>query len=144
MKLGPKNEEEKGKENEEEKATGTIIEVTVRKPEKENKVAEKKEKPLKGGLVLVRMREMEKNWFAHKYLIPLTNLGLGENADKKEILDRLNDPKSVPEKNTRDLISEFEKDYDGVVFDGKFNRTQYKTKRFKPHAKGMQVKRKAF
>ncbi len=139
--MGPKKEEEK---QEEEKATGTIIEVIIRKPEKENKVAEKKEKPLKAGLVLVRMREMEKNWFAHKYLIPLANLGLGENADKKEILDRLNDPKNVPEKNTRDLIAEFEKDYDGVVFDGKFNRTQYKTKRFKPHAKGMQVKRKAF
>ncbi len=139
--MGPKKEEEK---QEEEKATGTIIEVTIRKPEKENKVAEKKEKPLKAGLVLVRMREMEKNWFAHKYLIPLANLGLGENADKKEILDRLNDPKSIPEKNTRDLIAEFEKEYDGVVFDGKFNRTQYKTKRFKPHAKSMQVKRKAF
>ncbi len=144
MKVAPKNEEQKGKEQEEEKATGTIIEVIIRKPKKENKVAEKKEKPLKAGIVLVREREMEKNWFAHKYLIPLANLGLGEDADKKDILDRLNDPKKVQEKNTRELIAEFEKDYDGVVFDGKFNRTQYKTKRFKPHAKAMQVKRKSF
>ncbi len=107
-------------------------------------MAEKKEKPLKAGIILIRMREMEKNWFAHKYLIPLANLGLGENANKKEILDRLNDPRNVPEKNTRELIAEFEREYDGVVFDGKFNRTQYKTKRFKPHAKAMQVKRKSF
>ncbi len=138
--MGSKKEAEK----KEATSTGTVIEITIRKPEKENKIAEKKEKPLKAGLVLVRMREMEKNWFAHKYLIPLANLGLNEDADKKEILDRLNDPKSIPEKNTREILAEFEKDYDGVVFDGKFNRTQYKTKRFKPHAKAMQVKRKAF
>ncbi len=138
--MGPKKEEQQ----KEEETSGTIIEITIRKPEKENKVAEKKEKPLKAGIVLVRVREMEKNWFAHKYLIPLANLGLGEDADKKDILDRLNNPKDIPEKNTRELIAEFEKDYDGVVFDGKFNRTQYKTKRFKPHAKAMQVKRKAF
>ncbi len=144
MKVGSKKEEQQEKEQKEKNATGTIIEVIIRKPEKENKVAERKEKPLKGGLVLVRVREMEKNFFAHKYLIPLANLGLGEEADKKDILDRLNDPKNVPEKNTRELIAEFEKDYDGVVFDGKFNRTQYKTKRFKPHAKGMQVKKKSF
>ena len=131
-------------EEQERKVSGTIIEVTIRKPEKENKIAEKKEKALKGGIVMVRMRELEKNWFTHKYLIPLANLGLGEDADKKEILDRLNDPKNIPEKNTRELIAEFERDYDGVTFDGKFNRTQYKTKRFKPHAKAMQVKRKAF
>ncbi len=144
MKVGSKKEEQQEKEQKEKNATGTIIEIIIRKPAKENKVAERKEKPLKAGIVLVRMREMEKNFFAHKYMIPLANLGLGEDADKKEILDRLNDPKSVPEKNTRELIAEFEKEYDGVVFDGKFNRTQYKTKRFKPHAKAMQVKRKSF
>ncbi|OLS13601.1 MAG: hypothetical protein RBG13Loki_2777 [Promethearchaeota archaeon CR_4] len=129
---------------EEENLIGTIIEVTIRKPKNEKKIAEKKEKALDRGIVLIRLREMEKNWFTHKYRIPLANLGLGENADKKEILDRLNDPKSVAEKNTREIIAEFSREYDGVVFDGKFNRTQYRTKRFKPHAKTMQVKRKAF
>jgi len=133
----------KAEPSDEENASGTVIEVTIRKAV-EKKIAEKKEKALERGIVLVRVREMEKNWFAHKYRIPLANLGLGEDADKKQILDRLNDPKSVSEKNTRELIAEFNREYDGVVFDGKFNRTQYRTKRFKPHAKAMQVKRKAF
>jgi hypothetical protein len=138
-----KDDKKKDDKQDSGKTQGTIIEVTIRKVE-EKKIAEKKEKPLKMGIVEVRIREMEKQWKAHKYLIPLANLGLPEDADKEDILKRLNDPKSVTEKNTRELVTEFDREYDGVVFDGKFNRTQYRTKRFKPHAKAMQVKRKAF
>lgn len=122
--------------------TGTLIEVTIRKI-KVSDIAEKKTKPLKGGITLVRVRKTEKKFFTHKYLVPLTNLGLDEHADKKAILDRLNDPKNILEKNTRDLVASWGREYDGVIFDGRFNRTQYRTKRFKPRMKAIQVKRKA-
>src|SRR5271157_4980863 len=110
-----------------EKATGTIIEVTIRKI-KESDIAEKKVKPLKGGIKQVRVRKSGKNFFTNKFLVPIANLGLDEEADKKAILDRLNTPKNIPEKNTRELVAAWEREYEGVLFDGKFNRTQYRTK----------------
>ncbi|MHA1264167.1 MAG: hypothetical protein ACTSRS_02940 [Candidatus Helarchaeota archaeon] len=92
------------------------------------------------NIVRVRgLHKKEKNWLTLAYRIPLDNLGLEEKASKKEILDRLLNPSTLLNKDTKILLSKLQDQY-GVIKPRGREKFEYKTERFKKKWK-MKVRR---
>lgn len=92
------------------------------------------------GIVRVRgLHKKEKSWLTLCYTIPIANLGLEENADKKEILDKLLNPYSIINKDTKSLLIKLLNEYGPIKPKGR-DRLEYKTERFKKKWK-MKVRR---
>ncbi len=84
-----------------------------------------------GGSIRSRgLLKKEKQWTTFSYMIPIQNLGLDEEADKKEILDRLLNPYPIVNKDTKSLIMKLLDQYGPIKSKGR-NKLEYKTERFK-------------
>ena len=72
----------------------------------------------------------EKIWTTLSYKIPLKNFGLEEEAEGKEILERLLNPYSIINKDTKNLLEKLLDQYGSIKEKGR-DRLEYKTERFK-------------
>lgn len=92
------------------------------------------------GILRVRgLHKKEKRWLTLSYMIPISNLGIGENADKKEILDKLLNPSYIVNKDTKSLLIKLQEQYGPIKPKGR-DKLEYKTERFKKKWK-MKVRR---
>ena len=71
----------------------------------------------------------EKTLTTLSYKIPIKSLGLEENADKKTILDRLLNPATILNKDTKGILMKILDQYGDIKEKG--SRLEYKTERFK-------------
>jgi hypothetical protein len=83
-------------------------------------------------------------WYTHGYLIDLKNLRLNykEIKDKKQIQDVLLNPNVVAHQPTKKLLISMEKDYGGILPDGR-DKLLWRTEKFKKFKDPYAVKRKA-
>ena len=81
----------------------------------------------------------EKTLTTLSYKIPIKSLGLEENADKKTILDRLLNPVTILNKDTKSVLMKLLDQYGDIKEKGR-DRLEYKTERFKKKWK-MKVRR---
>ncbi|HUX99684.1 MAG TPA: hypothetical protein VMV49_09035 [Candidatus Deferrimicrobium sp.] len=85
----------------------------------------------KGEIVRVKgLLKKEKTWTTSSYMIQLKTLGLEENADSKEIIDRLLNPASIINKDAKALLMKLADQYGAIKQKGR-DRLEYKTERFK-------------
>jgi hypothetical protein len=80
----------------------------------------------------------EKTLTTLSYKIPIKSLGLEENADKKTILNRLLNPATILNKDTKSILMKILDQYGDIKEKG--SRLEYKTERFKKKWK-MKVRR---
>ncbi|MDD1778032.1 MAG: hypothetical protein LUQ65_07660 [Candidatus Helarchaeota archaeon] len=81
----------------------------------------------------------EKTLTTLSYKIPIKSLGIEENADKKTILDKLLNPVSILNKDTKAVLMKLLDQYGDIKEKGR-DRLEYKTERFKKKWK-MKVRR---
>ena len=81
----------------------------------------------------------EKTLTTFAYKIPIKNLGLEENADKKVILEKLLHPEAILNKEAKSLLMKLLDQYGAIKEKGR-DRLEYKTERFKKKWK-MKVRR---
>jgi len=81
----------------------------------------------------------EKTLTTLAYKIPIKNLGLEENADKKTILDKLLHPNTILNKDAKSILMKLLDQYGTIKEKGR-DRLEYKTERFKKKWK-MKVRR---
>jgi hypothetical protein len=72
----------------------------------------------------------EKTLTTLSYKIPIKSLGIEENADKKTILDKLLNPVSILNKDTKAVLMKLLDQYGDIKEKGR-DRLEYKTERFK-------------
>ncbi|MFX1293484.1 MAG: hypothetical protein ACFFD2_01305 [Promethearchaeota archaeon] len=109
---------------------GTYIMIYIHDPKQMSKT---KDNILSKSSGILRVRgflKKEKKWTTLSYMIPIKNLGLEENADKKEIYDKLLNPYSIINKDTKGLLQKLLDQYGPIKGKGR-NRLEYKTERFK-------------
>ena len=83
------------------------------------------------GIIRVRgLDKKEKRWLTLSYMIPINNLGVEEEADKKVILDKLLNPNTIVNKETKSLLTKLLNAYGPIKPKGR-DRCEYKTERFK-------------
>lgn len=83
------------------------------------------------GILRVRgFLKKDKAWTTLSYMIPIKNLGLEEEADKKEILKKLLDPYTIINKDTKSLLIKLLDQYGPIKEKGR-ERLEFKTERFK-------------
>ena len=97
-------------------------------------VTDLKMKDLTEGLLELRVHSTNEHfpkWYTHGYLIALPNLRLSyKNVKKKEqILDVLTNPNRIKQPVTKQLISKLDKDFGGIISDGK--KLFFRTEKFK-------------
>jgi hypothetical protein len=120
----------KDKEQEDEIDKITFVTVYIHDPKQ---VSETMTNVLSKSSKIIRVRgkdKKEKRWLTLSYMIPIENLGLREEAKKKSILDKLLNPYSILNKETKTLLSKIQDQY-GVIKPKGRNRLEYKTERFK-------------
>ena len=108
----------------------TYITIYIHEPKQ---ITETKDNVISKSSGNVRVRgfhKKEKRWLTLSYMIPITNLGVEESADKKEILDKLLNPNSIINKDTKSLLVKLLEQYGPIKQKGR-DRLEYKTERFK-------------
>ncbi|MHA1277863.1 MAG: hypothetical protein ACTSQI_08435 [Candidatus Helarchaeota archaeon] len=116
------------KENKNEKIT--YVSIYIHDPKL---ISETKENTLSKSSGIIRTRGLlkkEKQWTTLSYMIPIQNLGIDENTEKREILERLLNPYSIINKETKNLIIKLLNQYGPIKSKGR-NKLEYKTERFK-------------
>lgn len=81
----------------------------------------------------------EKKLITLAYKIPIKNLGLEENADKKAIIEKLLHPDTILNKDAKTILMKLLDQYGTIKEKGR-DRLEYKTERFKKKWK-MKVRR---
>jgi len=81
-------------------------------------------------------------WYTHGYLIAIPNLRLNYKDIKKkeQILDVLTNPNRIKQPFTKQLISKLDKDFGGIISDGK--KLFFKTEKFKKKKDPFKVRMK--
>ena len=113
----------------EEKNSTTFVEIFIHEPKQ---IVETKDNTLSKSSSIIRVRGLhkkEKRWLTLSYKIPISNLGLEEDSDKKQILDKLLNPFSIMNKETKGLLTKLLDQYGPIK--PKKGRLEYKTERFK-------------
>jgi hypothetical protein len=116
--------------NQKDEKKGTYVTIYIHNPKL---ISETKDNVISKSGGIIRSRgflKKEKQWTTFSYMIPIENLGLDENADKKEILDRLLNPYPIVNKDTKSLIMKLLDQYGPIKSKGR-NKLEYKTERFK-------------
>lgn len=116
------------KSKNEEKITYVIIFI-----HEEKQMSEIKDNTLSKSSGIVRVRgflKKDKAWTTLAYKIPISNLGLGEDSDKKEILDRILNPYQIINKEIKSLLDKLLDQYGPIRAKGR-DKLEYKTERFK-------------
>lgn len=99
------------------------------------------------GVVEVRVHTTDEKlpkWFTAGYLIDgsLLAFDFSKKYKKADLLRHIADSSNIKERQTKKLFESFEKDFGGVISDGRKDQ-YFKTKKFKKTKDYMQVKRKA-
>ena len=108
-------------------------------------VVDLKMKDLTEGLLELRVSSTNEHfpkWYTHGYLISLPNLRLNYKDIKKkeQILDVLTNPNRIKQPITKQLISKLDKDFGGILSDGK--KLFFKTEKFKKSKDPFKVRMK--
>jgi len=108
-------------------------------------VVDLKMKDLTDGLLELRVSSTNEHypkWYTHGYLISLPNLRLSYKTVKKkeQILDILTNPNRIKQPVTKQLISKLDKDFGGIISDGK--KLFFRTEKFKKSKDPFKVRMK--
>ena len=108
-------------------------------------VVDLKMKDLTDGLLELRVSSTNEHypkWYTHGYLISLPNLRLSYKSVKKkeQILDILTNPNRIKQQVTKQLISKLDKDFGGIISDGK--KLFFRTEKFKKSKDPFKVRMK--
>ncbi len=117
----------------------TYITIYIHEPKQ---ISETKNNTLSKSSGIIRVRGLnkkEKQWLTLSYKIPMKNLGIEEGAGKKVILEKLLNPYSIINKDTKGLLTKLLDQYGPIKSKGR-DRLEYKTERFKKKWK-MKVRR---
>ncbi len=99
------------------------------------------------GILKIRVHTLNEKlpkWFTHGYIIDGLNLGFDfskKRVKKKALLRHLDEPRNIRDPETRRLIDQFHKDFDGIV-SHKRKWPYFKTQRFKKRKNYMKMTRK--
>jgi exonuclease V gamma subunit len=109
-------------------------------------IVDLKIKDSEDGIVELRVHSTNEHfpkWYTTGYLIDVKNLRINYKDIKKkeEIQEILLNPSKVVHKATKQLLAKFEKDYGGIIPDGK--KLLWKTDKFKKRKDPYKVKMKS-
>jgi hypothetical protein len=110
---------------------------------KKKDIVEQKEKTDNNGIIEVRTHSKKEStsmsgtvkkketWKTTEYRIPLFKLGLTSDANKSQILEVLNNPGRVANKDVADILKKLRDEYDGIKPMNFTEKYDFKTERFK-------------